>query len=179
MNEENILFIKKPQPLINDHPGRGRTGERKVSHIEKSRICKKTKCMQAVKGWGWASCAQAPGMRRGCSVCSAQCTVIRTQPALTPPGQMPHSAASTCLPCANCTRVALAATSGSRTGQGGRLQAGPGCPLRGRGILRAGPGYPQAAGPHYLRQPANTRVVFNSIGPACIRLASGDFTDII
>ena len=106
-------------------------------------------------------CAGPRNAAGGCSVCSAQCTVIRTQPALTPPGQMPHSAASTCLPRANCPRVALAATSGSRTGQGGRLQAGPGCPLRGRGILRAGPGYPQAAGPHYLRQPANTRVVFN------------------
>ena len=110
---------------------------------------------------GVALVCAGPRNAAACSVCSAQCTVIRTQPALTPPGQMPHSAASTCLPRANCPRVALAATSGSRTGQGGRLQAGPGCPLRGRGILRAGPGYPQAAGPHYLRQPANTRVVFN------------------
>ena len=116
-------------------------------------------------------------MRRGCSVCSAQCTVIRTQPALTPPGQMPRRAASTCLPRANCARVALAATSGSRTGQGGRLQAGPGCPLRGRGILRAGPGYPQAAGPHYLRQPANTRVVFN--WPSYIVLHSLQLQEIL
>lgn len=51
------------------------------------------------RGRGW--CAQAPGMRRVGGWLdlmqrvqhTAQCTVIRTQLRLTPPGQMPHGAA--------------------------------------------------------------------------------------
>lgn len=73
LNEEIILFPEKPRPLINDHPGRGRTGEGKVPHIEKSQICKKTKCMQAVKGWGGLSVRRPPECGGGLQ--RVQCTV--------------------------------------------------------------------------------------------------------
>ena len=82
-----ILFLENT-PAI-DNPGSTGEGEKSCPHWKSLELCKKMKCMQTVKrgGWGWVWCAQAPGMREVAagSVCSAQCTVIRTQPAQADP----------------------------------------------------------------------------------------------
>ena len=88
-------------------------------------------------GVGGLVCAGPRNAAVGCSVCSAQCTVIRTQPALlTPPGQLPHGAASTCLnPAPTLPGWRQRPLVGAGLGRGGwSLQAGPGCPLCGAGV---------------------------------------------